>query len=1479
MRSHKTTSGNQQGSDRRGVILLVILGLLSLFMLVVVSFVMTAGAERRGASAAARIEQQGDPPDALVKMALYQVVRGSRSPRSVIGPHSLLEDMYGERESVSGAITTISATAPGMSANYTGAFTGSLLQASNGQLVELGGGSFGLDREPGIAGVDDGGAGPTANVQSATIYPKNLVGTVDDPGEYMAANSDDRPLHLYQPAELIGTGLGAGGIFPARIEGYFAGRVITMITGAAAGQSTHIVRWYDAQPPVGTARSSPANSTSNNWRMWIRPFPNGALPALGDRFVINGRPFNGTGFGYNAATFATGSTANTVLLDRMVGSMSAALAPNPIDPDQRGYYKDSPLFATSETTYDAFNIEGHDADEDYDIPDFNNMALAGMIANPNNGQWEIRFPSFHRPDLVYYWMNHPPSGGKANHWYDLPQAVRRRIILRPDPKDNNPNWNTPGDQEWSGNALFDPVNGPWDIDNDNDGLPDSIWLDLGAPVQQAQDGRLVKPLFAVLCMDLDGRLNLNAHGNQTHYRNGVVGTGGFPTPSALSPVPGGNDEVQLRGLGSQTASNNLYPEPLFTGWNGTQVAQSFAGALFAGGAARPHADRRTTPLLNRNTDPTVNWPAAHTGLSSLSGLAVGSGFSVADINLAPVLTGPNMHIVQSGSPFRSSQYRHLLEGKWDGNIRSFSGSVGGAPGNMQRPPTPGRYGEPFVIDTSGNGMAPSIALGNNQVGRYLHPPSPGLTAGVNTTAGRITGDDNYPPAPTGYLYNSLTDQRLARGDSKGETQGATIGFYGGAPPDPNGRLAVGIDLRGQPIYANPSPRKFGLDDSVDDPWELDLSRNAARGTTATLPATLNGVFSAAAGVTLTSVIDAPITPAELSHILRPRDYDTIKSNDRSDQLVFNEARNDFNDIVRQVTSEQWDVPMPNLEPTPEIRDALATSITASSSVPGLGIPATNLSFADLLRGKMMAVVRAHPPANGSNKSKQQTNLSHAGTIIGAILPALVDVRGFSPPGANTVSIPIGPSPGVPSTFTITRLISPELMLGLRMNLNRPLSDGVGSASRTATVPDVATAGSDPNGFLHTNDSTYVIPPNPPTTTQPTYIAVNPSIDNPNEALRGGDRLWRNTALDGGSGNGANFDATWDGRYIINSPNHSMCEYYGRQELAKHLYVLAMMMMDSNYTFPTAEPLHTVTVSDPATGAFRPIGVDEQKHIITAYRVAQWAINVVDFADRDTAMTPFEFDIYPFTQGNPYLVDANPDDGIDDSVWVPGGWDVDGVLGTAAAPLNDDNASYRGQVWGMEYPELLLTETLAFHDKGIADTDQDASTNGAINPPTSKAKFSTGKPSPNTGNDTDFDQVRIPQGSAFIELYCTGRGSAENYADPRLTMMSRELYDTTTPVPHNNNEYGALDLGRRAGGPDGSPVWRLAISKSHLGRDMPMAGATDGAIRSVPVGSAPPTASPSFPTLQPTVREMLYDTTSTVLGTYRPDTTTLQTGRG
>ena len=71
---------------RRGVLLLVILGLLAMFGLVAVTFVITAGHFRRSSQALHRLDQYRDDPKSLLDEAFAQCVRGSNNVGSVIGP-------------------------------------------------------------------------------------------------------------------------------------------------------------------------------------------------------------------------------------------------------------------------------------------------------------------------------------------------------------------------------------------------------------------------------------------------------------------------------------------------------------------------------------------------------------------------------------------------------------------------------------------------------------------------------------------------------------------------------------------------------------------------------------------------------------------------------------------------------------------------------------------------------------------------------------------------------------------------------------------------------------------------------------------------------------------------------------------------------------------------------------------------------------------------------------------------------------------------------------------------------------------------------------------------------------------------------------------------------------------------------------------------------------------------------------------------
>ena len=92
--NHDDTKGTTR-DERRGVLLLVVLGLLTIFTLLAVTFVIVARQSAIASREQIKAEQREDPPQVLLNSALMQVLRGTDDRRSVIGPHSISEDMYG----------------------------------------------------------------------------------------------------------------------------------------------------------------------------------------------------------------------------------------------------------------------------------------------------------------------------------------------------------------------------------------------------------------------------------------------------------------------------------------------------------------------------------------------------------------------------------------------------------------------------------------------------------------------------------------------------------------------------------------------------------------------------------------------------------------------------------------------------------------------------------------------------------------------------------------------------------------------------------------------------------------------------------------------------------------------------------------------------------------------------------------------------------------------------------------------------------------------------------------------------------------------------------------------------------------------------------------------------------------------------------------------------------------------------------------
>lgn len=1057
---------------RRGVLLLIVLGFLAMFGLIAITFVLLTGHHERSAEIAERIEQHPVRPETLLDEGLSQALNGTTARTSALQIHGLFEDMYGNGwlEGRVAAARTVAA----------------------GQLVEIG-------------------------------------GQMLNAGAWVA---------LPTPQEYVG-------------------RVITLTSGSAAGQSTRIVGYSngrlqiqaldwpsaygrDGQPGRAGVDDDGSGTTDDDtetgWSNsddYIHQY---------DRFVINGADFAGTGIGYNPAT----GMLNAAHTSTNFGDWPHALLPNP------AFWPYLP------------NSAG--ANEDYDAVDFQNMLLAMMAPDGT-----VPIPSLHRPELINYWFNVmaaspalsslsadeqwlvmlQPYGpdcipGNADDggapWSSVPIGIRneivalkRKMILRPLPEDN-PSFNGSNlASRWIPPAGSRATNywertGPLDVDNNGDGIPDGIWVDLGLPVRSAPDGRLYRPLFSFLCLDLDGRLNVNAHGS---------------------------------------------------------LAQ--AAAAYYSAIASP--DRAGNPAL-RPTFASVAISAA---------LPRGQGFGPADINLGPLFGDGDLANSTTG-PALLTNYQNLLTQ---------------------------RFGPDNVPGTAGDD-----ALSQNISYQYWNECWREGTQFLGLPAAWNYDFWKYYYDPANYVR---------------------CGY--GSPFDVRGDGAVGIDLRGAPVY----PQMNDATDHTDDPYEMDLFHRVA---------------------------DRPYTAADLERILRRYDHDSGRLPTRLTPFLTYSGHT--TDVTTEMTTDSYHVPTPGAMLTPALRTQISTHWGSLSAATQTELR-TNVS-----------------QSLGPNKPNPD--------ITDLLIVRLA--RGLQDGGTTSANIPGRIAALLP------RLLPTELRMGLRMDLNRAFGNGIDDNTNWV-VDEPAHVVRNPSG-----PPEFTVAPGYPgelVLPAPKGNERMPQVDSSGAAVTAANMVHANGV-----------DVNGDG--TVDSVDHALV----RQLYARQLYVLMLLV---------SQPEHTVASPSAPTPS----------ELSRARFAAQWAVNVVDFRDRDSIMTPFEYDISPFTDE-----DADGDT-----------WDVDGVLDVdPSIGASDDDEAWRALAWGCERPELLITETLAFHDRAVQNLDTEAPAPGKKYDPTDP-----------TNSDEDFDSQIRPKGALYVELY-----NPWTWQEP----SPGELYDAAAR---------GVALNRMTGP---SPVWRLSI---------------------------------------------------------------------
>ena len=465
---------------RRGIVLVLVLGMLGLMALIGVTFAVFAGQSlingRNFAQGVARPQAE-----ALMDYALAQLINDTNNPASAIRGHSLLRDMYGNDSIYRGSNPPANAsveTGGVMTQVYDGGlstlhfrfarphplatatpFYNQYQYVTN---IPTGGQYYGLDFTRWIVRF------PALN------SPMGVGNTVSQSFEILAddATGSDATYPGYHIFTLAGNLINPTQDFtypnaptPAPFTvtdwtSFIYANPNSNITNAASLAST-------PAPPYTFTKLY--TSLSKELSTDIPANKAGKLTSVSNPFILEGRymrAFNGPGLTRLA------NTAADVYPYNLAAYGNFRL--NGLDPDAIGM------------------------DEDYDACDLENWYLGIQSAD---GQ--VVIPSFHRPGIL-----------AAADWDLTATPQQRAKILRPRRADHSPLF--PQDP-----STPDPIGGKltFDVDNDGDGLTDSVWLDLGYPIQRDPGGKLFKPLFAFMVIGLNGRMPLEYRGEHPVTRH------------------------------------------------------------------------------------------------------------------------------------------------------------------------------------------------------------------------------------------------------------------------------------------------------------------------------------------------------------------------------------------------------------------------------------------------------------------------------------------------------------------------------------------------------------------------------------------------------------------------------------------------------------------------------------------------------------------------------------------------------------------------------------------------------------------------------------------------------------------------------------------------------------------------------------------------------------------------------------------------
>ncbi len=512
--------GNREMSRarRRGVVLILILGMLALMALIGVTFATFAGqslVNTRNFAAGVNAPNS----EQLMDYALSQLINDTNNPLSALRGHSLLRDMYGNDSTMGRRFDQFQVSGTPLGLGSAAGINCFLTALPNGfplTMTFLQASAAASWKPFDMSWVS---SYSTATPSGLVQYTTNIPTANTNPAFY---GLDFTRWIVRIPGTGGAAAPNAGTInatYEVLEDDYSGAAHIFTLAPADPIDSTSSLATRVYNNPQSPIVGTPTVPSPNVVTM-AHPLASGGGSV---QFYLDGRymrAFNGPGMSaFNPVGF------DTTVTPTYAGNNGAG---HPYNNAGYGNFRlnGGLLPLAFNTTYSPANPPADPGpsfgdptafgmDEDYDACDLENWFLALQSADGS-----VMIPSFHRPGIL-----------TANDWIGT-STMSRAKILRPRAIDN-----------YAASFPADPSvpdkNGrlTYDIDNDGDGITDSVWLDLGYPVLRDSRGQAYKPLFAFMVLGLNGRLPLNTAGNLQSRDFQRVTSSATAAPSAPNPNP------------------------------------------------------------------------------------------------------------------------------------------------------------------------------------------------------------------------------------------------------------------------------------------------------------------------------------------------------------------------------------------------------------------------------------------------------------------------------------------------------------------------------------------------------------------------------------------------------------------------------------------------------------------------------------------------------------------------------------------------------------------------------------------------------------------------------------------------------------------------------------------------------------------------------------------------------------------------------